>query len=73
VPADVGARASVQRDYGSTYLHLGIALERVAIDLAAEYVTKEDGDLLALRWVGADDAHVIKLNGHVPSRNLLRH
>lgn len=68
--ADVDACASMQRDYGSTYLDLGVALGRVAIDLAAEHVAKEGGDLLALRWVGADDADVIKLNGHVPSRNL---
>jgi hypothetical protein len=71
VTADIDARASVQCDSGSSDLHLGIALERVALDFAAEYVAKERRDLLALRWAGADDADVIKLNGHVPSRNLL--
>ena len=71
MPADPGARASVQRDCGSPDLHLGVAIARVAVDLAAEYVAKECGDLLALRWIGTDDADVIKLNGHVPSRSSL--
>ena len=65
---DPGAGAAVQRDHGSADLHLGVALERVNVDLAAEHIAKECGDILAIRWFGADDADVIKLHGHVPFR-----
>jgi hypothetical protein len=72
VLADTGARAAVQCHDGRADLGLRVPIERITVDLAAEYVAKEGGDILAIRRVGANDANVIKLKGHVPSRNLLR-